>query len=296
MFRKPVVPHHPAFITQKAPDGEVLQADYYTTQQKNLLILSHGLEGSAKRPYILGMVSAFLRRGWDVLAWYNRTCGPQPAILPKVYHSGFYVDLKQWLDWAVARGYPKIFLAGFSMGGNITMNLLGRPEVFSAPSLCGAAAISTPFSLAESSKTLEKGFNRVYTRYFLDKLQRKMASLHQRFPETIPVSMGNNFKTLRAFDHEVTAKLHGFDSADDYYDKASSLPYLKHIQVPLLLLNSKDDSFLGEVNFPAQDLLSTKTMAVYTDYGGHCGFMDSGEETFAERTVSAFAENCARIS
>jgi predicted alpha/beta-fold hydrolase len=288
-FRQQVTPSRTVHAVP-AYDGELIRVHHYNRGNNRLAILSHGLEGNADRSYIVGMVHAFLARRWDVLAWHNRTCSPQAPRTPKVYHSGFTADLST-LVHLYSPLYESLFLTGFSMGGNITLKLLGEAHGSVPGNLRGAAAVSVPTHLGDSSAALEKGFNRIYSQYFLDKLQHKMKRLHALFPEHIPGSMSARFDTLHAFDNAVTAKLHGFESADHYYRLASSAPFLPEIRKPVLVLNAKDDPFLTPSCFPGDnDFRNTLSRLHYPAHGGHVGFISSQKSTFAEQLVPAFAE------
>jgi len=61
--------------------------------------------------------------------------------------------------------------------------------------------------------------------------------------------------------------LHGFASAEDYYTRASSLPYLAQVRVPTLCISAEDDPF-----FPGA-AASPDVRFEVTPWGGHTGFV-----------------------
>ena len=86
-------------------------------------------------------------------------------------------------------------------------------------------------------------------------------------------SQVKQFKSFREFDEHVTAPLHGFLGADDYYQKCSAQSFLKEISTPTLVLHAKDDPFMHESIIPSADALSSKVCIEVSENGGHVGFM-----------------------
>src|SRR5262249_18227102 len=75
-------------------DGDFLDLDWRQTGSKRVAVLTHGLEGDSKRHYMLGMVKALARRGWDALAWNARGCSGEPNRVLRFTHSGATEDLQ----------------------------------------------------------------------------------------------------------------------------------------------------------------------------------------------------------
>ena len=79
------------------------------------------------------------------------------------YHLGFTTDLKQLLSELNLR-HPnlKLFLSGFSLGGNVSLKLLGELGMAARAemNLLGAAVACVPFDPIASQGKLDKGFNR----------------------------------------------------------------------------------------------------------------------------------------
>jgi predicted alpha/beta-fold hydrolase len=70
----------------------------------------------------------------------------------------------------------------------------------------------------------------------------------------------------------VTARLHGFRDADDYWARVSSKPLLKSITVPTLVINAGNDPFLPASALPGDADVSPAVVLEQPATGGHVGF------------------------
>ena len=273
-------PAPPALWTQherlELPDGDFLDLAWLRAPDKKtqpLAILSHGLEGSLNAPYIRHLARTLAANGWDVLAWNYRSCGGQPNRLLRSYHSGESGDLRTLVNHA-ALTYPDIALIGFSLGGNITLKYAG--EAPPHPAVRAAIGISAPVDLASCAHALDhRRGNRLYLHRFLKTLLAKAAAKAGQFPGTINPGILPNIRTIRAFDDAITAPLHGFASAEDYWAGASALPVLSNLSIPALLLNALNDPLLDTPCFP--ETLAKNHQHFHLEaptHGGHVGFPD----------------------
>ncbi|HSI89920.1 MAG TPA: alpha/beta fold hydrolase, partial [Adhaeribacter sp.] len=226
------------------PDQDFLDLDWSEVGSEKLVILSHGLEGDAGRPYMKGMVKTMNEAGMDALAWNYRSCSGEPNNLLSSYHLGATSDLDLVIRYALSRKkYREIYLTGFSAGGNITLKYLGEAPEKVPSEVKKAAVFSVPCDLKSSATQISRPENRIYLRRFLNSLRRK---LEQKLPIAngqLDLSEYHKIKDFQAFDDTFTAPLHGFASADDYYARCSSKPYLMNIKVPTLLVNAQNDPF-----------------------------------------------------
>ena len=261
------------------PDGDFVDVDWYGDDAdhrsvKKLLIISHGLEGHSRRPYVQGMARAALQRGWAVAAWSFRGCSGEPNRNLVTYHSGHTDDLRLVIQNAVELGYHSIALCGFSIGGNKTMLYLGREIAQKAPQVKAAVVLSVPFDLISTADKLALRSNRIYMRYFLTSFSEKFAQKAEAFPGQIDVSGFSKIRTFAEMDERYTAPLNGFASALDYWEKSSSLPWLGEVNVPSLLISAKDDPFLTPECFPSDKSIESDFLHfAYPQSGGHVGFM-----------------------
>jgi len=256
------------------PDNDFLDLDWSVIDSDTLLIVSHGLEGDASRPYVKGMVKAANNAGIDALAWNYRSCSGEPNKLISSYHLGATEDLDLVIRYALQqKKYETIYLTGFSAGGNITLKYLGEAPEKVPSEVKRAAVFSVPCHLKSAALQISRPENRIYLRRFLNSLRRK---LEQKLPISngeLDLSDYHLVRDFQTFDDKFTAPLHGFASADDYYAQCSSLAYLPDIQIPTLLVNAQNDPFLSEKCFPVQEAEENANLFLeMPENGGHVGF------------------------
>ena len=83
--------------------------------------------------------------------------------------------------------------------------------------------------------------------------------------------------TFWKFDDALTAPLHGFADARDYYDQCSARQYLPAIKIPTHILCSADDPFFTDKVIPDSDELAPNTTLEVSPHGGHVGFLQGRE-------------------
>jgi uncharacterized protein len=242
------------------------------------LIILHGLEGGAHSTYARGLLREAQRRGWwaDLALW--RTCdGRIVNDVARSYHSGASDDAAEVIAHILAGDADRpTFLLGVSLGANVLLKWLGERGGELPSALRAAAAVSVPFDLAAASDNLEHGISRVYSRFFLRSLRAKAIAKLERFPQVGDRDRIRRTATLREFDDLVTAPLHGFQDAADYYRRSSSLFFLGSIRLPTLLLNAEDDPFLPRAVLDRVRIVAAQNPSlscVFPDHGGHAGFV-----------------------
>jgi predicted alpha/beta-fold hydrolase len=280
LFRKIPVPYERERLS--LPDGDFLDLDWVKTNSKKLLIATHGLEGDSTRHYVTGMVEKFRNQGFDGLGWNSRSCSGEMNRLPRFYHHGDANDLKFVVEYAISLGYEEIFLAGFSMGGSLTLRLLGEYGSVIPTQIIGAVVASVPLDLPTSVAELDKRGKRFYMNRFLRKLGTKIELKSKMFPDN-PLFKFDNYKkevkNFEVFDNRYTAPLHGYENAQQFYRKASAKPLLKSICVPVLIVQSVNDPFLSPECLNIEGAESNKNIHLkLTKKGGHVGFMVKGQK------------------
>lgn len=292
LFRK--VTLHSKRVRLDLLDQDFIDLDYYPVQSKKLLILTHGLEGHSKAQYTCGMARAFMSAHYDVIAWNMRSCSGELNRTKKFYHSASIEDLEEVLDWALSlKNYEEVHLIGFSLGANVTANFLAHSAPKYNGLVKGGVLISAPCDLKTAIYNLQRPIFKIYREQFLYTMRKKVISKHKILGMSdYPVDKVKGIKTFIEFDNLFTAPLHGFKDAFDYYERASSRPHLHRIEVPTLIINSKDDPFLTKECFPFE--LAKRSQFLHleiTKHGGHLGFQDALDFTgasFAERRALQF--------
>lgn len=259
------------------PDGDFLDLDWSLagpTPARRLGIISHGLEGDSNRPYVRGMARALNQAGFDALAWNYRGCGGETNRLLRAYHLGDTDDLAAVVDYAVeGQYYAELFLTGFSAGGNVTLKYLGENATRVPSQVQRAAVFSVPTDLKASSVHIGRWQNQIYLRRFLASLRRKMRVKAAHLPGQLDLSALDELRDFPQFDERYTAPLHGFTSADDYYEQSASGRYLDGICLPTLLVNALNDPFLPPSCFPREAAAASPFFYLETPAeGGHVGF------------------------
>lgn len=257
------------------PDGDFVLADWIDGPvDAPLVVLFHGLEGGSESHYARALMSAIRRRGWRGVVPHFRGCGGEPNTLPRAYHSG---DSRE-IDWMIRRvapaaGAAPVFAVGVSLGGNALLKWLGEEGEAALRVVRAAAAVSAPVDLTAAGNALGQGFNLVYARHFLGTLKRKTAAKLVRFPGCVDGAAAARARTLRQFDDAVTAPLHGFRDASDYWARSSAKPLMARVRVPTLVLNARDDPFMPGVHLPSPQDVSPAIVLDFPAAGGHVGFV-----------------------
>lgn len=267
LFESPAL--HSRRISIPTPDDDFLDIDYLESiKTRGLVILFHGLEGNSRRYYITQLAQHLHRSGYHVIAFNFRGCSGRINHQMKFYHSGETDDLETLFEW-ISKEFPglPLFAVGFSLGASALLNYLKKNGPHHP--VRSAVAISTPFNLKKGSLNLNCGFNKIYTRSFLQSLIEKLDRKRIRYPD-LPKFNGS---TLYEFDDAVTAPLHGFSGADDYYSSCSSAFFIDQIKTPTLVIHSKEDPLCPFRWTPVDEIRANTTMdACYPERGGHVGF------------------------
>lgn len=289
-----------ARLIEVEPGIRVLCHCQWQAQRQTALtvIVVHGLEGSSESKYMLGIAEKGIAAGMNVVRMNQRTCGGTDRLAPTLYHSGRSADVV-----AVARnlldrdGISRFALCGFSMGGNLVLKTAGEWGSAGPPGFKAVAAVCPALDLAASADALHLPTNRLYEQYFLWKLKARMRGKAKCFPGKYDLSRLRGLKSLRDFDHKVTAFYCGFDGASDYYARAAAANVVDSISVPGYILYARNDPFIRISPETRRKIAANGNITfVETDDGGHCSFVgerDGYDGHFAERAVVEFLQAAA---
>lgn len=272
-------------------DGDFLDLDWSKSKKPTtkVVLLFHGLEGNAQRHYIAGSAKILSENGFDACAVNFRSCSGEPNLVYRSYHSGATEDLKAVLAHVLQQDrYEKVFLMGYSLGGNLVLKYLGDGNTI-PKEVKGGMGISVPCDLKDTCEQLLLPKNRLYANRFKRHLLEKLVEKQRRFPERISIKDIQKIQTLKDFDDVYTAPAHGFKDALDYYEKCSCKQFLPNITIPSLVLSAQNDSFLGEACYPIA--IAEKAEKLYLElprYGGHVGFWGNNTYSYAEQRAVTF--------
>lgn len=293
--RFPDLPEPEARYFDVAPDARVLAHCHWhdDRQDHSTLILLHGLEGSSAAHYMRGMADKAWRAGWNVVRLNQRNCGGTEHLSRGLYHSGLTSDPLHVMRELLARdGLRQVAIAGYSLGGNLTLKLAGELGAEAPPELVAVCAVSPTMELAVCVEALERRSNFPYQWNFVRNLKSRMARKARAFPDDFSLEPLARVWTVRQFDEAYTAPHHGFRDAADYYHRASAMRVAHQIRVPALILTAADDPFVPPGPFDDPVLTSNPHVTVVvTPHGGHCGYLDGlpGEDGYwAEREIVRF--------
>ena len=265
------------------PDGDFIDIDWINRENNApLVLILHGLEGSIDSHYAKGLLRAIALEGWRGAFIHFRGCSGEPNRLPTSYHSGATNDI-QHISHRLLQRAPNLPMAaiGFSLGGNVLLKWLG--ETGKQNPLKAAIAISVPFELRKTVLQIQSGFSKFYQQHLLKCVCRNLIKKFKAMPTSlIDIAQLRQVKTMYALDDQITAPLHGFSGAEEYYATASSRQYLHAIQVPTLILHAKDDPLVSENAIPNPSELGTTVQLELSKAGGHVGFVSGPSPWRAE--------------
>lgn len=261
-------------------DGDFLDVDWSKKGSDRLVILLHGLEGDSHRPYIKGMVKSMNKESWDTLSVNFRGCSGENNRTPRAYHSGETDDLKFLITKAIKEHqYKHIHLVGFSLGGNVVLKYAGQYHNDLPEEVCSVTGISVPCELGDSAIEISKPSNKIYLKRFLRTLKLKVKEKEVLTEDKVDIKKVLKSKDFFEFDDLYTAPVHGFTSGKEYWYLSSANRFLKNINIPCLIINALDDTFLANSCYPFELARNHPYIHLETPkYGGHVGFTTFGKE------------------
>ena len=260
-------------------DGDFIDVDYSPDQGGEVIVLIHGLSGSAKSNYMRGMMTMLSSAGYTVAAMHLRSCSGEMNRLQRFYCAGDSADFAYVLT-EIKKQYPnrRISAMGFSLGANILLKFLG--ETGNHSTLNSAIAISPPFDLYLSTQRITLGFSKLYEWNLVRNLKSTVATKLQSRPLPFTSEKLLEQKSLVDFDSLVTAPLHGYKDVYDYYRRCSCKQFLSSITTPTLILHALDDPFIMARSVPRARDIATSTRFELSRSGGHVGFISHDNAPF----------------
>jgi len=269
---------------------------------RQTLIVLHGLEGSSMAHYMRGIADKAWAAGWDVVRLNQRNCGGTERLSRGLYHSGLTHDVQFVMrELLEGDGAPAVAVAGYSLGGNLTLKLAGELGATAPEGLVAVCAVSPTMDLAVCVEALERRSNLAYEFNFVRRLKARMRRKAALFPDDFSLAPLTRIWTVRQFDEAYTAPHHGFRDAADYYHRASAIRLIDRIRVPTLILTAHDDPFVPSHPFMSSPvILNQQITTVVTAKGGHCAFVEQASGDYdgywAEKEVVRFVNDAVQSS
>ncbi len=275
-------------LFQPEPGVKVLvQSQQPRGPARGEVVLVHGLEGSGDSGYMRSMAQTALDAGFAAHRFHMRTCGGTAHLCETLYHGGLTSDLLAWLCHLKEtrlreRATVPVFLAGFSLGGNLVLKLAGELEDRARDLIAAVSSVSTPIDLEACSRHMGTARNRLYDLHFVRQMRRRTAATGRFSGEAL-----RRARSIYEFDDKFTAPSFGFRSAEHYYSTQSAAGFLSRIRVPTLLIQSRDDTFIPFSVYSHPALSGNPSIElVVTEHGGHLGFIAKGRpRLWAEHAV-----------
>jgi len=241
------------------------------------IVIWHGMEGSTSSVYMIATAEKAFRAGFNVVRVNFRNCGGTEHLTPTLYHGGLSDDLRAVVNELIEKdGLNRIFLLGFSLGGNMVLKLLGEYGEDAPSEVIAAGVVSPSVDLEASAESILARPNWLYHKQFMVSMKSRMRLKQKLFPDRYDLSQLAHIRTIREFDEAFVAPAAGFKSADDYYYRASSLRVIANIRIPTLIIHAEDDPFI-----PFKPLLdpvfaeNPYLLLIATERGGHVAFISS---------------------
>jgi uncharacterized protein len=296
--RFPGLPEPLERVFDVAADTRVLAKCHWqpSPASRPTLLLLHGLEGSADAHYMRGMADKAFAAGFNVVRLNQRNCGGTDHLSVGVYNSGLTSDPAAVIEELVrVDGLQSISVAGYSLGGNLSLKLAGEFGETPPPEVTAFAAVSPTFDLAACIDALERPPNWFYQQNFLWSLKERIRRKARLYPERYSTAPLREVRSVRQFDDAYTAPMSGYRDAADYYDRASARRVVHQVRRPTLIITAADDPFVPVDPFRDPALTGNPAVRlVVTPHGGHCGFVarranGADDGYWAERAVVDFA-------
>jgi len=271
---------------------------------RSALVIVHGLEGSSESRYVLGTAEKAWVAGLHVVRMNQRNCGGTEALAPTLYNSGLSGDFRAVLrELSEVDGLREIFLAGFSMGGNLVLKAAGEIGREPAPvaAFAGVAAVCPALDLAACVDAIHEPRNAFYERYFVRNLIRRYRRKVELFPQHFALNGVEGIRTIREFDDLITAPYCGYGNAANYYDRASAKHVLGSIRVPALVITAQDDPMVPHASVRRPELLDNPRITLLDPaHGGHCAFISRhggrDERFWAECRIVEFCRSHSKLA
>lgn len=255
------------------PDGDALAIHESTPPEwrpsDGCAVLVHGLGGTHRSGYMRRVANKLLESRVRVYRLDLRGAGAGWPWARKFYNAGASGDVRAALDWTRERNPESpLVLAGFSLGGNLALKMVGEAGDAPPPGLVAVASVAAPICLTRCAAMIAN--LPFYDRFYAKQLTRQVRERARQLDDPAPEFPKKT--TLRQFDALYTAPRGGFANVEEYYRSASSAPLLASVRVPAYLLTARDDPFVAWEPYAELPTRSDFVVRI-APRGGHLGFL-----------------------
>jgi len=258
-------------------------------QNKGLVMMLHGWEGSVNSAYILGTGKFLYNNGYSVFRLNYRDHGDSHHLNPGL----FYAVLLDEVFNAVRQvsefetGLP-FYLAGFSMGGNFALRIARKCADSPIENLYHVVSVSPVLDPEKSTYAIDDVY--LLRKYFRKKWLRSMHKKQEYFPDLYDFTDVFLLKSITEMTELMIERYSNYGNASDYFsDYALLNNALLNIPVPTTIVTSQDDPIIPVDDF--YDLrLNSLTRLIVHRYGGHNGFLEnlSGSAWYEGQMLKVF--------
>lgn len=279
-----------------------------------LIVVLHGLAGGSHEPVIRSLTQNLSHIGngrFQVVVLNTRGCARSKIATRSLFTALHTSDIEEFIN-ANKKRHPnrKIYAVGFSFGGCMLANYLGR--VGEDTPLTAAVTLCNPWDMVLSTHKMtgdwwsKRLFSKSITHFLTRMVKVNMGELEVpdgTKPDHKPtvddpcyytftrsnLEKAKHFNSTVEFDSIYTAPSLGFSNALDYYKEASPVNRLPNIKIPTLIINSTDDPVVGPEAIPRKQApLNPNVLLCETDLGGHLAYLDSQNEPWITKQIAAF--------
>lgn len=245
---------------------------------RGAVLLLPGLNNSSRSSYVLHTMAHLCRSGLSAVCLDYRGVGGLLLTSSRVGCADSWRDLPcavaamRSLLAAAGNGDVPLGAIGFSMGGTLLTKFLsvtGERSPF-----CAAVTVSSPFALTAAMKTLEGSAVARAMNFGLTQLAKltfagqRESRAHLHGVDWLAFLRSGS---LRALEESVICKLHGYETAEHYYE--ANRADFALIATPLLCVHAEDDPIVSIADAPLREMIANPRIAIaVTRRGGHLGW------------------------
>ncbi|PJZ48374.1 YheT family hydrolase [Leptospira saintgironsiae] len=246
-------------------------------QNKALLVLIHGWEGSMDSNYIQRTSRRFYDKGISIFRLNLRDHGNTHHLNPEPFNGSLIRETYEAVR-KVAKEFGHklpVYLGGFSMGGNFTIRVAREHSrnKQSIPNLKHCIAVSPPLHPKSATEMMDSKL--IIGKYFLDKWRQSLAKKNVHFPDLHPYQNIMKGKTVMEMTDRIVASSAEFKNSDDYFNSYTLGPKdFEKLKVDLTIVTSADDPIIRPDEF--NEIPKNSKLKIFIQkYGGHNGFYEN---------------------